>query len=347
MLCLTEPGIGYLAVLEFNLGIEPVAHTAAGIAEQHALLLGQRRQMGVPVEHQLDIQFQRPAAQGQQRGLDAVSMPMGEQNPYAVQFQQAFGFTGFAPVAVAQHGNEPLVQQIGGTFGVPDAVAAEAARLGLPHSATPHSTYSLQDKPFREIAHRDNPLSIHFMESPGEQELFEGRGRLHARNLESGVGIDFAGYGSPASRIVASVPPDKNILLIHNTFVDEEVIDRIESHFEPGRVTWVLCPRSNDFIEGAHPPATLLHRKGVRIAIGTDSLASNETLSMPGEMKLLPEISLHDRIRWATLTGAEALGIDSWAGSFTPGKRPGAILLTGIDLGSMTLRTDAASRRIV
>ena len=200
---------------------------------------------------------------------------------------------------------------------------------------------------YRIRPHRDNPLSIHFMESPGEQELFEGRGRLHARNLESGVGIDFAGYGSPASRIVASVPPDKNILLIHNTFVDEEVIDRIESHFEPGRVTWVLCPRSNDFIEGAHPPATLLHRKGVRIAIGTDSLASNETLSMPGEMKLLPEISLHDRIRWATLTGAEALGIDSWAGSFTPGKRPGAILLTGIDLGSMTLRTDAASRRIV
>ena len=232
-------------------------------------------------------------------------------------------------------------------FSRTDAVAAEAARLGLPHSATPHSTYSLQDKPFREIAHRDNPLSIHFMESPGEQELFEGRGRLHARNLESGVGIDFAGYGSPASRIVASVPPDKNILLIHNTFVDEEVIDRIESHFEPGRVTWVLCPRSNDFIEGAHPPATLLHRKGVRIAIGTDSLASNETLSMPGEMKLLPEISLHDRIRWATLTGAEALGLDSWAGSFTPGKRPGAILLTGIDLRSMTLRTDAASRRIV
>lgn len=232
-------------------------------------------------------------------------------------------------------------------FSRTDAVAAEAARLGLPHSATPHSTYSLQDKPFREIAHRDNPLSIHFMESPGEQELFEGRGRLHARNLESGIGIDFAGYGSPASRIVASVPPDKNILLIHNTFVDEEVIDRIESHFEPGRVTWVLCPRSNDFIEGAHPPAPLLHRKGVRIAIGTDSLASNETLSMPGEMKLLPEISLHDRIRWATLTGAEALGIDSWAGSFTPGKRPGAILLTGIDLGSMTLRTDAASRRIV
>lgn len=37
VLCPTEPGIGYLAVLEFDLGIEPVAHTAAGIAEQNAL----------------------------------------------------------------------------------------------------------------------------------------------------------------------------------------------------------------------------------------------------------------------------------------------------------------------
>lgn len=58
-------------------------------------------------------------------------MPMGEQNPYAAQFQQAFGFTGFAPVAVAQHGNEPLVQQIGGTFGVPDAIAAEQIAVRL------------------------------------------------------------------------------------------------------------------------------------------------------------------------------------------------------------------------
>ncbi len=228
-----------------------------------------------------------------------------------------------------------------------NAVTAEAARLGLPHSVTPHSTYSLQDKPFREIAHQSDLLSIHFMESPSEQDLFNGRGELYDRNLRAGIEIDFAGYRSPAHRIVESVPPDKKILLVHNTFVDEETIDRITDRFGADHITWILCPRSNDFIEGAHPPATLLHRKAAHIAIGTDSLASNETLSMLGEMKLLPEIPLHDRIRWATLSGAEALGIDSWAGSFTPGKRPGATLLTGVNLESMTLRHDASSRRII
>lgn len=162
-----------------------------------------------------------------------------------------------------------------------------------------------------------------------------------------GVIIDFAHYGSPAERIMASTPSNKRILLIHNTFVDESVVERMEAYFAPGDITWVVCPRSNDYIEGAHPPATLLMNKGVRIALGTDSLASNESLSLVEEMKLLPEIPLHERIRWATQNGAEALGITDWAGSFEVGKHPGAVLLEGVDFGSMSLRADARTRRII
>ena len=99
----------------------------------------------------------------------------------------------------------------------------------------------------------------------------------------------------------------------------------MEAYFASGEITWVVCPRSNDYIEGAHPPATLLMNKGVRIALGTDSLASNESLSLVEEMKLLPEIPLHERIRWATQNGAETLGITDWAGSFEVGKHPGAV----------------------
>ena len=64
-------------------------------------------------------------------------------------------------------------------------------------------------------------------------------------------------------------------------------------------------------------------------------------------MKQLPEIPLHERIRWATQNGAEALGITDWAGSFEVGKRPGAVLLEGVDFGSMSLRADARTRRII
>lgn len=232
-------------------------------------------------------------------------------------------------------------------FSPMDCIVDKASQIGLRCSPTPHATYSLQDAPFRDLAQRGDPLSIHFMESKAETELFFGCGTLHDRNQRMGVTIDFAHYGSPAERIMASTPSNKRILLIHNTFVDESIVERMEAYFASGKLTWVLCPRSNDYIEGTHPPATLLMNKGVRIALGTDSLASNESLSLVEEMKLLPEIPLHERIRWATQNGAEALGIADWAGSFEVGKHPGAVLLEGVDFGSMSLRTDARTRRII
>ena len=81
--------------------------------------------------------------------------------------------------------------------------------------------------------------------------------------------------------------------------------------------------------------------------MGTDSLSSNETLSIVEELKMLRSVPLDEALRWATQGGAEALGIDSWAGSFAVGKRPGAILLGGIDFRTTTLRDDAFSRRIL
>lgn len=233
-------------------------------------------------------------------------------------------------------------------FTATDAVFDQARGMGISCSKSPHSTYSLSDAPFRAVTAQGNPLSIHFMESRAEAELFEGYGPLFERNRHMGLPVDFTGYGSPAGRITECVPPEKNIMLIHNTFVDEAVVERIEAHFS-GRVSWVLCPRSNAYIEGAEPPVDLLRRKGVRIAVGTDSLASNTDLSVLEEVKLLVRrgAPLAEAIRWATLGGAEALGIESWAGSFEPGKRPGAVLLEGIDWPGETLAPHATARRIL
>ena len=58
---------------------------------------------------------------------------------------------------------------------------------------------------------------------------------------------------------------------------------------------------------------------------------------MIDELKRFPEIPLPERLQWATRSGAEALGIDAWAGSFDIGKRPGAVLITGIDWDTLTL----------
>lgn len=231
-------------------------------------------------------------------------------------------------------------------------VAGEAERAGQPYALTPHATYSVSEGLFGGIVGANpawKPLSVHFMESEAERLLFRGEGAFAERYHAEGLAVDFTRYASPADRLVSSVPAETPLLLIHNTFVSEEDIDRINGHFK--EVTWVVCPRSNDYIEGSFPPIDLLRRKGCRIAVGTDSLSSNTSLSPVEELKLLaarkPELPLAELIEWQTWNGAEALGITSWAGSFETGKSPGAVLIDHIDWDKMALTPESTARRIV
>lgn len=239
--------------------------------------------------------------------------------------------------------------------------ASHARESGLVYSSTPHSLYSLEDGPFREAVvgfdHNGEmfsedkmkeipPLSVHFMESPGEAELFDGRGEMRKWYEERGWNPEFpARYGSPADRLIALVPAERDIMLIHNCCVTEEDVDKISGHFK-GRVTWVLCPRSNRYITGLTPPAELLMRKGANIAIGTDSLASNRSLDMVGELCEFSGIPLEELLGWATVNGARALGMENRLGSLETGTKPGIALITGIDWEKMTLTPGARSERI-
>ncbi len=236
-----------------------------------------------------------------------------------------------------------------------EGVTREARRLGLPFSITPHATYSLNKDAFAAAvggpgAHtydKDTPLSIHFMESPAEEALFRKEGQFWEWYQGSGFEPDFLGYGSPALRLAAQVPHGRRLMLIHDTFITPEAIGILSDNFGVENITYALCPRSNNYIEGATPPVELLRRSGSNIAIGTDSLASNHSLSMVEELRALPSASLEESLRWATIGGAKALGIESWAGSFSVGKRPGAVLIEGVDWETMALTPGSRSKRIV
>lgn len=219
--------------------------------------------------------------------------------------------------------------------------------LAYPHtSLTPHSVYSVQDELFRDVCREgDTPLSIHFLESPAEKELFRRRGPLWEWYCRSGMSCDFLHYGSPAERLVRSVPRNRPVILVHACMTEQEDIDRIMNHFT-APVHWCLCPRSNRYISGLRPPVELLRRNGLHICVGTDSLASNERLSPLEELKSLPEVPLDERLRWATAAGAAALGIDDRLGSVEPGKRPGLLLLSGIDYERMQLTDRSTLSRI-
>lgn len=232
----------------------------------------------------------------------------------------------------------------------PSAAAAES--LGLEYCITPHSTYSLNREGFAaavrglEGQSEGMPLSIHFMESAAEGRLFRGEGEMSRWYASRGMTTDFTHYRSPAGRIVAQVPADRGIMLVHNCFVTEEDVDRITDHFA-GKVTWVLCPRSNLFISRVVPPYNMLRKKGVKIALGTDSAATNHSLDMIEEMKMFSGVPLIELLEWVSPNGARALGIEEFSEGFETGRKTGAVILSGIDWGTMSLTPDSKTRRIV
>jgi len=99
-------------------------------------------------------------------------------------------------------------------------------------------------------------------------------------------------------------------------------------------VTVVLCPRSNDRLNVGKAPYHLLKSVGLPLALGTDSLASNDSLSLWDEMRFLKEsdpdaFTFQELLQMATLEGARALGIEHEAGSLEPGKRGDFLVFSG------------------
>lgn len=229
-----------------------------------------------------------------------------------------------------------------------DTTEAMRPLLDFPDtSLTPHSLYSVQDAPFRQIAAEGSaPLSVHFLESEAETELYQCRGALWEWYRKVGFTCDFLHYGSPAERLVQSVPPERSVLLVHNCCATQRDIDLVMLHFT-APVWWCLCPRSNHFISRLQPPVELLRRNGLNICVGTDSLASNTSLSLLDELRMFSDVGVEELLQWACANGAAALGMADELGEVTPGRRCGLVVLSGIDYETMRLTPRSELRRIV
>jgi 5-methylthioadenosine/S-adenosylhomocysteine deaminase len=89
--------------------------------------------------------------------------------------------------------------------------------------------------------------------------------------------------------------------------------------------TIVTCPRSNVWTGAGMPPADRFYSAGVRVAVGTDSLASVDDLNMFSEIAALRQAAVQVPaaaiLESATRIGAEALGFGRDLGTIEPGKR--------------------------
>lgn len=251
-------------------------------------------------------------------------------------------------------------------FGSNDLVAEKALSMGnslkemfcsagLSASVVPHAPYSISPALLRLLSnyYKINPgiISFHNQETADERRLFSDHSGELACLLKE-FGTDISGWPAgirTSSDYLTSVLQDHTIILVHNTYTDDDDVDLIiASGRDP---VWCLCPNANIYIEGKLPEIGMFRRKGAELVLGTDSYASNDQLSMLEEMKIIaqyfPEIPLEEMIRWATINGAKVLQIEDKYGSFDAGKTPGVVLIENVDLNRMTLTNASSSRRIV
>jgi len=210
--------------------------------------------------------------------------------------------------------------------------------FGLSASLAPHAPYSLSPQLLKGIYSnsKDRLLSIHHQETPSENELFlESKGEL--ANLFGGKGLDISsqmGFGKNSSQysLLQYLPKEQKVLLVHNTCSEATDIDQIETYFT--NAYWCTCPKANWYIERRLPNYDLWREKNLKITIGTDSLASNDTLSVLEELKLIqknyPHIPTDELLAWACKNGAEFFAYDK-LGSFKPGNKPGVILIENVE----------------
>lgn len=186
---------------------------------------------------------------------------------------------------------------------------------------TPHAPYSVRMELFVQTAERARqaqcPLAVHLAESREELELLHRRSGPFVPFLKD-LGVwDEGGLVPNPATIMELCNPSPLKLFIHGNYL--EFSDRFPPHS-----TLVYCPRTHDaFGHIAHPFRQFLER-GIRIALGTDSLASNPDLSILAEIRHLheryPDVPGSVLLRMGTLSGAEALGWADETGSLEAGK---------------------------
>jgi cytosine/adenosine deaminase-related metal-dependent hydrolase len=184
-----------------------------------------------------------------------------------------------------------------------------------------HAPHSVSPRLFAGLRARGGPCALHLAESRDEVEfLARGDGAWGAFLARRGLGhVRFDPPGqTPVAYADALGALHPRLVAAHGVQVDADDARTLARR----GVALALCPRSNAALGNGVPPLPLLLEAGVRLSLGSDSLASTPTLDVLDDAAALhrafPEVPADVLVRMATAGGADALGLDG-LGAIRPG----------------------------
>ena len=219
--------------------------------------------------------------------------------------------------------------------------AIESLRFAQNYGLAPHALFTASKNLYQrcEEAGKDVLLTTHLAESREEMEMFrDGSGPLYKFMENIGRDMGDCGHETPLERFfkvrdsstaLHSARNDNDWLVAHLnelTESDFELLEKVKRKFHV-----VHSPRSHDYFGHSRFQSERLRRLGFNICLGTDSLASNESLSLFAEMRAFqrsePEISPEKIFEMVTVNPASALRQQNTLGRIRLGFRADLIAI--------------------
>ena len=215
---------------------------------------------------------------------------------------------------------------------------------------SPHSPYTVRGLTAKLMFTIGNRSVTHVAESQPEADLLERRAGPFVSFLnDMGVYQDdaFAANWEDFLTPISWNSKPKERIIVHANYLPADFPFRPEHSI-------VYCPRTHAAFK--HPPHPFREflKRGARVCLGTDSLASNPDLDILAEARFVrsryPDFPGDLLLRMVTLAGAEALGWADECGSLEAGKSADLVAVPlpdrdAADPHELLLEDDARERR--
>ena len=210
-----------------------------------------------------------------------------------------------------------------------ESAVEELTTLGV----SPHALYSVAWNDLRRVVaiagERDMPITMHAAETPeeigwlrdggGAVSDFLARYRLPNAAAPIRGGVMELLHRAQMTRL--------RPLLAHGNYIDDAELGMLAET----RCSVAYCPRTHQYFGHPEHRWREMLRRGINVVAATDSLASNPSLSVLEELRLLrresPDVPADVLIGMGTARAAGALGIDRVCGTIAPGLSADFVML--------------------
>lgn len=197
---------------------------------------------------------------------------------------------------------------------------------------SPHSVHALEPRVLNELMSEDQQFySIHLGESQAEEEYFsKGTGALQELISERGSPL-YHPQPSAVQELEEKGFLNSRVLAIHGNYFSEADLKLVAKR----KVSVVHCPLSHQYFGHRPFPMEEAKKAGINLALGTDSLASSDSLSMldilRATKKSFPSLNREEIFSMATVGGSKALRMENQIGEVKVGAKADIIGLRALE----------------